>query len=39
MYEYFFSFMVVLYVLASILIVQELVIFGRWQSRRRTLSI
>ena len=39
MYEYFYYVMVVLYVLASILIVQELVIFGRWQSRRRTLSI
>ena len=39
MNEYFYYFMVVLYVLASILIVQELVIFGRWQSRRRTLSI
>lgn len=39
MYEYFYYFMVVLYVLASILIVKELAIFGRWQSRRRTLSI
>ena len=38
MYEYFIYFMVVLYLLASILIVQELVIFGRWQSKRRTLS-
>ena len=37
MYEYFYSFIVVLYGLTVILIVQELIIFGRWQSRRRTL--